>query len=63
MQQTYSLFKSRTFWTLVAMSLLPILNAIAPTLPLFWQNLAEVLLSILAAYFHNSTAQNSGAIN
>lgn len=63
MNPTYSLLRSKTFWTLVVMSLLPIANSIVPTLPPLWQNMAELVLGILAAYFHNSTAQAAGATN
>lgn len=63
MNNTYALVRSRTFWTLVVMSLLPIVNAIIPTLPPLWQNVAEVALAGLAAIFHNSTAQKAGAVN
>lgn len=63
MTQTYSLLRSRTFWTLVIMSLLPVLNAIVPTLPVPVQATAELILGILATYFHNSTAQKAGATN
>lgn len=63
MNNTYSLLKSRTFWTLVIMSILPIANAIVPTLPTGVQDIAIAILGVLAAYFHNSTAQKSGATN
>ena len=63
MNPTYNLLKSRTFWTLVIMSLLPVANAILPTLSPAFQGIAEVFLGIVAAYFHNSTAVNSGATN
>jgi hypothetical protein len=63
MNPTYNLLKSRTFWTLVIMSLLPIANVIVPTLPGGVQAGAELVLGILAAYFHNSTAVNAGATN
>lgn len=63
MQNTYSLLKSRTFWTLVIMALLPVANTIVPTLPMNVQDIATVVLGLLAAYFHNSTAQKAGATN
>ena len=63
MQNTYSLLRSRTFWTLVIMSLLPVANAIVPTLPQGAQAAAELVLGILAASFHKSTATRVGAVN
>ena len=45
------------------MSLLPIVNAIVPTLPENIQSIVEVVLALLASYFHNETAKNSGATN
>lgn len=60
---TYSLLKSRTFWLLVIASLLPIGNAIVPTLPMGVQDIVEIVLSVLAMITHNDTAQRSGAIN
>lgn len=63
MTNTYSLLRSRTFWVLVIMSFLPVANAIVPVLPVDVQNLATVILGLLAAYFHGTTAQNSGAVN
>lgn len=60
---TYSLLRSRTFWTLVVMSLLPVANVIVPTLPEGAQAATEIVLGVIAAYFHNSTAVRSGAVN
>ncbi len=63
MNQTYALIRSRTFWTLVVMSLLPVANAIIPTLAPSGQAIAEIVLGLIASYFHNSTAQKAGAVN
>lgn len=63
MNNTYQLLKSRTFWTLVFMSLIPVANAIVPTLAPAGQAFAEILLGLLATYFHNETAKNVGATN
>ncbi len=63
MQNTYSLLRSKTFWLLVVTALLPIANAIAPTLPMGVQNIVEIILSVLAMITHNMTAQNSNAVN
>jgi hypothetical protein len=61
MENTYALLKSRTFWTLVAMSALPIVNAIVPTLPPLWQNVVEIVLAAAAAYFHKDGVVKFGA--
>ncbi len=45
------------------MSLLPIANAIVPVLPTSVQDMATILLGLLATYFHNQTAVNNGAVN
>lgn len=63
MQNTYSLIKSRTFWVLVVMSLLPIANAIVPTLPPAWQDLVELVLGLVAAYVHKDGMVKAGATN
>lgn len=63
MQNTYSLLRSKTFWVLVVMSILPIANAIVPTLPVGWQDGVEAVLGLIAMYTHNLTAQTSGATN
>jgi len=61
MEQTYSLIKSRTFWTLVFMSLLPVANAIIPTLSPMGQTVAEMVLAVAAAYFHQDGVKKFGA--
>lgn len=63
MNQTYALLRSRTFWTLVVMSLLPVANAIVPTLGPSGQAVAEIVLGLIASYFHNATAVKAGATN
>lgn len=63
MNATYSLIKSRTFWTLVVMGLIPIVNLFLPLLSPQYQAAIEPILGFLAAYFHNDTAQRSGATN
>lgn len=60
---TYSLLRSRTFWLLVLASIIPVANAIVPTLPLGVQDIVSAALSVLAIYTHNSTAQKAGAAN
>lgn len=63
MNQTYSIFKSRTFWTLVVAGLLPVINLFVPILPVGIQAVVELLLSVLASYFHMDTAAKAGATN
>jgi len=63
MNQTYSLLRSRTFWTLVVMSLLPVFSAVVATLPQAVQAIAEILLAMLASYFHKDGMVQSGAVN
>lgn len=63
MNQTYALIRSRTFWTLVFMSLVPVVNAVEPTLSPAVQGILELILGAAGAYFHNSTAQRAGAVN
>lgn len=63
MSTTYSIFRSKTFWTLVVAGVLPVINLFVPILPQAFQALAEVILASLATYFHVSTAQSSGATN
>lgn len=63
MQNTYNILKSRTFWTLVVMGLIPAINLFVVRLSPDLQAIIEPLLGLLAAYFHNSTAVSSGATN
>lgn len=59
----YSLLKSRTFWTLIAMFIVGGGNALLPIIPPAYQALAEGLLGILAAYFHKDGMVQAGATN
>lgn len=63
MNNTYSLLRSKTFWLLVVASVLPIANAIVPTLPIGLQDVVEAVLGVLAMITHNMTAQSVGATN
>ncbi len=60
----YSLLKSRTFWTLVAIFVIGGGNALVPVLPPAVQALAVAFLGALAAYFHVNPSQqyNTGSI-
>lgn len=57
----YNIFKSRTFWTVVAMFVVGGGNAILPVIPPAAQTILEALLGLLAAYFHNDTGQKLAA--
>jgi hypothetical protein len=54
---TYSLFASRTVWTVILMFVVGGLNAIVPVLPAGFQAFAMAVLSILAMYFHTNPSQ------
>jgi uncharacterized membrane protein len=60
----YSIFGSRTFWTIVLMFVIGGLNAITQVLPANVQVAAMGLLSILATYFHVNPSQqyNTGSL-
>lgn len=53
----YSIFKSRTVWTLVGVFVIGGLNAIVHVLPPDIQALGVALLTSLAAYFHINPSQ------
>lgn len=60
----FSIFSSRTFWTVVAMFVIGGLNAVVPVLPAALQTVLMAILGIAATYFHiNPTQQyNTGSI-
>jgi len=57
MQPNFSIFASRTFWTLVVMFVVGGLNAIVPVLPASVQTIAMAILGLLATYFHVNPSQ------
>lgn len=59
----YSLLRSRTFWTMVAMFVVAGGNAIVPMISPGVQSIVELFLTVLASYFHLSTAVKAGATN
>lgn len=63
MQTTYNLLKSRTFWLLVLAALIPVANAVVPTLPMGIQDIATTLLSLAAIYTHQNGMVKAGATN
>ena len=62
MNTTYSVLHSRTFWTLVVMGALPVINLFVPFLPTSFQAVAEVVLAALGTYFHNSAVVTAGKV-
>ena len=58
---TYQLLKSRTFWLLVVASLLPVANAIVPTLPPNVQEIVSAILGVIAIYTHQDGVKKFGA--
>lgn len=54
----YSIFKSRTFYTVLAMFVVGGLNAIVPVLPADVQAIAMAVLGVAATYFHTNPSQN-----
>lgn len=58
MQKTFSIFYSRTIWTLVAIFIVGGGNAIVPVLPPVAQTIIVALLGILAGYFKLNPSQS-----
>lgn len=59
----YSLLKSRTFWSIVAMFVIGGTNAITSLLPQGAEPFVMLFLGVLASYFHLDTAKTVGARN
>ncbi len=59
----YSLFRSRTFWTLVATAVVSVGNIFLPIIPVAAQGLVTVVLLVIASYFHLQTGQSTSGIN
>ncbi len=57
----FSILKSRTFWTVVAMFVVGGGNAIVPVLPVGIQALALLILGGMATYFHINPSQTYNA--
>lgn len=56
----YSVFKSRTFWTVVAMFIVGGGNALIPVIPAQYDAVLMLILSGLATYFKLNPSQNYG---
>jgi membrane protein implicated in regulation of membrane protease activity len=63
MSTTYSLLRSRTFWTIAVAIIIAVLNAITPFISPEYQGVITTILGVLAIYFHNNTAQKANAVN
>lgn len=63
MTQTYSLLRSRTFWTGIVMFAITWLPIIGNIVPAQWKPIVDGLLTLLMFYFHADTAQKAGAAN
>lgn len=59
----YNIFKSRTFWTFVAMFVIGGINAIYDVVPPSLQMVVQFGLAALGSYFHLDTAKKFGARN
>jgi hypothetical protein len=59
----YSLLRSKTFYTAVALGLVNLIQVFTPFLPASVSAAADVVGTILIAVFHLSTAMKAGAIN
>lgn len=59
----YSIWRSKTFWTIFITVALAVGNAVVPFMSPDIQATLTTLLGMLAAYFHNLTAVNNGATN
>ncbi len=59
----YSLLRSRTFWTIVAMFVVGGGNAVVQVLPAGAQAFIVLALSALASYFHLQTGQSRTGSN
>ncbi len=59
----YSIFRSRTFWTVVVMGAIGAGNALVPVIPADYQALAMAVLATFATLFHLDTANKAGAVN
>lgn len=60
---SYSLLRSRTFWTIIVMFIVGGGNAIVQFMPADLQAGLMAVLGFLASYFHKDTAVAAGATN
>lgn len=60
---TYSLLRSKTFYTAVALGLVNLIQIFTPFLPASVSAIADVVGTVLIALFHLNTAMQAGATN
>lgn len=63
MQNTYSLFRSKTFYTIIVMFLIGGFQGITSFLPSGSETIILGALGLLASYFHLDTAKTGGVTN
>lgn len=63
MDKTYSLLRSKTFWTIVLMAFVGAGNAVVPVLAPQYAAILEVILAALASMFHLSTGNSTAGSN
>ena len=63
MNQTYSLLRSKTFWTIVVMAVVGAGNALVPVIPPAYQAIVELVLASMASMFHLSTGLSQSGTN
>lgn len=59
----YSILRSRTFWSAVALFIVTGGNAIMPMLPTNASAFLGMVFLVMTSYFHLETAKTSGAVN
>lgn len=59
----YSLLRSRTFWTIIAMFIVGGTNAIVSVLPVGLEPIVMLVLSAVASYFHLQTGKSTAGMN
>jgi hypothetical protein len=60
---SYNIFKSRTFWTLVATFVYNVWQLAAPSVPAQYSSLIDFVLTSVAAYFHLQTGVSTTGTN
>lgn len=63
MSQTYSLLRSKTFWTLMLMFGLDALSVYGNIMPPNMLMLANLVLTTVASYFHLQTGRSDAGAN
>lgn len=63
LDMNYSLLRSKTFWTAVALGIVNLIQVFTPFLPASVSAIADIVGTVLIAIFHLNTAMKAGAIN